>query len=627
VGDATTPLDPLLGPLADNGGPALGPSGLASATLTRALLARSPAIDAGANAVTGPPYSLATDQRGFARLAHGTVDIGAFEVQELPDVTALTPNSGPVAGGTSVTVTGSGFLPGAAVQFGTDPSPAVVVASPTSLTATAPPGSAGAVDVHVVNPDSQSSPANPGDVFTYLAAPPTVTAVTPSAGPTNGGSTVTLVGTGFLTGAQVFFGADAGFQVVVVSGSTITALDPVGIPGVVDVTVVNPDGQTSAVVPAAEQFTYLLLDEVHLPLIGDQAVNEGTTFSLQALASDTAGNPLTYTAIGLPVGLSINRATGLIAGTVGVRAAGQYSITVTAGDGLQSATTSFLLTVADTTPPQLTSPKTLRNNEGDVVNLQVAIDAERFTARGLPRGLRIDRALGVIIGTIDPQAAGTYRVTVTGFDGPLRRSVTFLWRVADTTPPLLTNPGNQRNHIGDRVTLALRHGDADHFSATGLPPGLSIDPATGLISGTMAPGPSVQYPVTITAVDGSASTTVSFHWFVIEPLTSGTDLSGRRLTGRLLSASGDWYQYTADSPTGGTFTYATLATVTNPRGHLALTLYTPSGSYWKTNAAHGTPPTAEVTWSTAANNTTYFLQVRGSPPGLTYSIEVLVLPT
>jgi hypothetical protein len=66
--------DPKLGPLQNNGG----------LTATRALLAGSPAIDAGDDSVTGSPLSLATDQRGngFLRKAGLHVDIGAFEVQQ-----------------------------------------------------------------------------------------------------------------------------------------------------------------------------------------------------------------------------------------------------------------------------------------------------------------------------------------------------------------------------------------------------------------------------------------------------------------------------------------------------------------------------------------------------------------
>jgi len=70
VPDDTLTSDPLLGPLADNGGP----------TLTHALLSGSPAINAGDNL-----YGFATDQRGAMRVAGPHADIGAFEVQPAPD--------------------------------------------------------------------------------------------------------------------------------------------------------------------------------------------------------------------------------------------------------------------------------------------------------------------------------------------------------------------------------------------------------------------------------------------------------------------------------------------------------------------------------------------------------------
>ena len=71
IGTATNPIDPKLGPLADNGGP----------TQTMALLAGSPAIDAGSNALAVGPDGkpLLGDQRGFGRILNGTVDIGAYE--------------------------------------------------------------------------------------------------------------------------------------------------------------------------------------------------------------------------------------------------------------------------------------------------------------------------------------------------------------------------------------------------------------------------------------------------------------------------------------------------------------------------------------------------------------------
>jgi len=68
--------DPVLGPLQDNGGP----------TFTHALLAGSPAIDAGDPNFAPPPFY---DQRGpgFVRVVNGRIDVGSFEIQSAPTPT------------------------------------------------------------------------------------------------------------------------------------------------------------------------------------------------------------------------------------------------------------------------------------------------------------------------------------------------------------------------------------------------------------------------------------------------------------------------------------------------------------------------------------------------------------
>src|SRR5207237_4123339 len=107
IGSPATPIDPKVGPLANNGGP----------TQTRALLPTSTAINAGNNALAlgldGQP--LVNDQRGpgFARIVGSAVDIGAFEVQAggpTPTPTA-TPTNTPTA-------TPTGTPTGASIHFG-----------------------------------------------------------------------------------------------------------------------------------------------------------------------------------------------------------------------------------------------------------------------------------------------------------------------------------------------------------------------------------------------------------------------------------------------------------------------------------------------------------------------------
>src|SRR6202041_1317015 len=98
----------------------------------------------------------------------------------------------------------------------------VVVVNSTTITATTPGGSAGAVTV-TVTVNGQSATLTNG--FTYVVAP-TVSSVSPNSGRTLGGTAVTITGTNFGAGATVTFGSAAATNMVVVSGTRITATTP-----------------------------------------------------------------------------------------------------------------------------------------------------------------------------------------------------------------------------------------------------------------------------------------------------------------------------------------------------------------------------------------------------------------
>jgi hypothetical protein len=85
-----------------------------------------------------------------------------------PAVAGVAPAKGSTTGGTTLKVTGTGFTEADAVEVGTSPATDVTVISSTSLTAVAPAGTAGTVDVRVTTP-SGTSPVVPADHFTYKA--------------------------------------------------------------------------------------------------------------------------------------------------------------------------------------------------------------------------------------------------------------------------------------------------------------------------------------------------------------------------------------------------------------------------------------------------------------------------
>ncbi|WP_405891297.1 IPT/TIG domain-containing protein [Streptomyces sp. NBC_00133] len=153
-----------------------------------------------------------------------------------PSATDIAPSSGTVVGGTTVILTGSGFINATAVRFDATAATSFTVNSPTQITAVTPAHTAGAAAVTVTTPGGTSNALT----YVYLQAP-TITSLTPSQGPTGGGSAITLTGTNLTTTSSVQFdGTPAAFTVL--SPTQVTALPPAGAAGAVTVTVTTPAG-------------------------------------------------------------------------------------------------------------------------------------------------------------------------------------------------------------------------------------------------------------------------------------------------------------------------------------------------------------------------------------------------
>lgn len=184
----------------------------------------------------------------------GHVDGALIRAVDPPTVTGVSPSSGPAVGGSTVTITGTGFSTvsgGTTVHFGTAGASDVLCSSSTSCSATAPAGT-GTVDV-TVSVAGQTSAQTPADDFTYLA--PSVSSLSPTSGPSTGGTAVAITGTGFDGSASVKFGSAGARSVTFVSPTELQVTSPGGTPGTtVNVTVTTADG-TSPVV-AGDHFTY-----------------------------------------------------------------------------------------------------------------------------------------------------------------------------------------------------------------------------------------------------------------------------------------------------------------------------------------------------------------------------------
>jgi hypothetical protein len=173
-----------------------------------------------------------------------------FTYLPAPSVTAISPKEGPEAGKTTVTITGSHFLAGAEVKFGTNSATNVKVKSETEIEAESPAGS-GTVHVTVTTANGTSTTSS-ADEFAYRPVP-TVSEVSPNTGAEAGGTPVVIKGTGFFTGAEVKFGTNNATNVKVKSQTEIEAESPAGT-GTVHVTVTTAGGTSTT--SSSDEFTY-----------------------------------------------------------------------------------------------------------------------------------------------------------------------------------------------------------------------------------------------------------------------------------------------------------------------------------------------------------------------------------
>ncbi len=161
-----------------------------------------------------------------------------------PTVSSVSPASGPLVGGTSVTITGT-FLTGAtAVTFG-GAAATFTVDSPTQITATIPAHAAGQVNVVVTTPGGAATGTGS---FRYIPAP-TIATVSPGSGSTAGGSTVIITGNNLITTTGVTFGGVAAASFTVDTGgaaATVIATTPAHAAGVVNVEVTSPSGTATS---------------------------------------------------------------------------------------------------------------------------------------------------------------------------------------------------------------------------------------------------------------------------------------------------------------------------------------------------------------------------------------------
>lgn len=294
-----------------------------------------------------------------------------------------------------------------------------------------------------------------------------------------------------------------------------------------------------------KSFRITVLDVNSPPILApirDRAMLEMTTITITNAATDLDFPPqkLTYSLLGAPAGIVINPDTGLITWTpTEAQGTAVYPVTVMVMDNGFPPLTAFqfftIVVVEANLPPVLILPPdqaVVRGNSIETKILATDPDAPvqklTFALIDAPSGVALDPVTGALTWTPDSsQAAGSYPVTVKVTDDgppPLSSTNTFTINVLEAnTPPNLTVPDPQTVAEGTLLAVAASAFDSDipaqtlTYALVSAPEGVSINPATGLVSWipTESQGPG-DYLIRLKVSDSASPSTSSTNSFSVK---------------------------------------------------------------------------------------------------------------
>lgn len=274
----------------------------------------------------------------------------------------------------------------------------------------------------------------------------------------------------------------------------------------------------------------------------------GTAYSATDGAAPTASGglaPYTWSATGLPAGLTMNASTGVISGTPTSATATTATITVADSNSKSiSRTYSFApraaLALAAKTYADPYVATAYSATEGAVPTISGGLAPYTWVATGLPAGLSMNATTGIISGTPTSTAAATATVTATDANGkPISRTYAFTPRATLTATNNM--PATVKMTAAVNETMAGGGGKTPYtFSATGLPNGLSINASTGAVTGT--PTATGTFTTVITVTDANNKAKTASKSVVSEAGVITATLSGGNGTVALnsLFSSTDW---------------------------------------------------------------------------------------
>jgi parallel beta-helix repeat protein len=337
---------------------------------------------------------------------------------------------------------------------------------------------------------------------------------------------------------------------------------------------------------ATASMTMTVANVNQAPVITSTPVTSGTQgaqYYYQATATDqdipVPGETLAYSLTAAPAGMTIVAATGLISWTPTATQIGLNWVTVTVTDngaGLLSASQQFAIVVANVNDaPTITSTPSTAATEGtQYVGTVVAADQDlaygdvlTFSLTTYPAGMTIDAATGTIRWTPAWNQVGNNAVVVRVTDiGGLyiSASLTMVVTNVNQAPTITSMPvtvGTQGAQYYYQVTaddLDLNYGDTLTFSLSASPAGMTINPATGLVSWVPTAAQIGMNWVTVAVTDSSAATDSQQFAILVANVNDAPTITS---TVKITAAAGVLYTYDVnatdlDIPFGDVLVYS-----------------------------------------------------------------------
>jgi|GEM_PF-368800 len=428
----------------NNGTSTVGPNGFqiyggsiaANASCTVRLGARSTttgaySVTTGVPSITGPV--------SVVGLATSTTTPLTFV--PVPTIATVTPDKGPQAGGTSITITGTNLNGATAVSIGGSQATSIVVASDgLSLTATTAASSfQGNRSVTVTTPGGIAS----GLVFNYVPQP-TVTTVSPASGPAAGGAVVTISGSNFSDATAVTFQGVAATSFTVDSDASITATTPAGTAGVAPVAVTATGGTGTR----ANGYTYVAPPTAPVVAVPANGASTGAqpTYSGAFTNADTTitvyvdGSSIGTVTPTSGVSWSLAQPTDLAAGSHTVYAT---ATTPTGGVSAPSTTIGFIVDTTAPAQPTITTPANGATTADNTPTFEGSAEANSTVSvviDGSTAGTTVATGGAWSFTAATPLAEGSHTVRVEAADaaGNVSDTSATTTFIVNTIPPAIT---------------------------------------------------------------------------------------------------------------------------------------------------------------------------------------------